>query len=692
MINSIYLSRKNKIILEPGTNHLDNAYLLNLLKNIESLGYTLSAELLEVIQTLSFDDLKIFYDQLVKDIKNNVGFWVRFEPMYPNFPDQVKYTSEKELYGNAFMHYLGDWIGLRIMPNYIPVKRAKLEDNVKLKVIALGSEEDFDSIFLNLLRSKIAISDSDKSDLRWFIGHRGEGIKKLLPEHIPSKENLAFLMASMLINNIDTTELLSLHVKTATDVLRIVTGMSLGDISLAENTRFSNISKRNRKIILQCLENCGNITEDMLRNKNRWKRLGERLHPFEYKHKFPACFHAFDIIRNDKPFETFNSKVEKMLVAKEIREVTDFLKSRPGELARRLDKLLRDTDEATGILSSFREVAEKVSSPVLLQVHSHFKHRNSASDLRVFFPMGNVGKARAIDNNMPFINEHTCKAIVSICEAALINRFKKYLPLGKVFIEEKLKNYTVPFGIRSASKSLKTIARGSRIELPDGNTIRFFIYWKDGNGRTDIDLSAVALDKESMMVTTIAYYNLKEFGGYHSGDITSAPEGASEFIDIEISRFTARGIRYLQMSLFAYTNQRYCDLPVCFAGFMMRQYPQSGEIFEPSTVENKFDLSANSRIAIPIIIDLEERTVIWTDISLKGDAVSNNNVHNNLSSLTIINRAMTSIQKTSLYELFSLHAQARGERTFEIKEANTIFAVDKGIRPTDTDIIVSNYL
>ena len=149
------------------------------------------------------------------------------------------------------------------------------------------------------------------------------------------------------------------------------------------------------------------------------------------------------------------------------------------------------------------------------------------------------------------------------------------------------------------------------------------------------------------------------------------------------------------MSVNSYTNQPYCDLPVCFAGFMVRQFPDSGEIYDPLTVKNKFDLTANTGIAIPLIVDLYDlcdRKVIWTDMSLKGNPSANNNVHNNMSSITIINKSMTTLIKPNLYDLFSLHIKARGEKTLDIKEANTIFAVDKGIKPSDIDVLISGYL
>jgi stress response protein SCP2 len=693
MNNSIYIRRKNKLFLDKGENSLQDDYIFNLLKNIESLGYTLAAELIEVVKTLSVEKLKIFYEQLISDLKENVGAKVEFKPMYPNFPEQIKEASEQELYSNAFWHYLGDWIGKRIMPQYEEKEREKLKDQFKLKVIGLGNKEDFNSIYTKLLNSKTSVTETDKEDIEWFINTYHSDIYSLTPADIPLKENAAFYISCLLKYNISNAEQeLLKHTKTATDTLRIATALSGGDISLSENTIFKSFSKRNRKLLLSSLEKIGSITEDMLRHKNKWKRLGEILHPFEYKKKYPKCYDSFDIIRNDKPYVTFNSKVEKGLVDKNLPNLINLLQSRPGEFARKLDKLIQLTDNPEDAVNTFSLIAEKVSSPVLLQVLTHFKNRNKVKEIRIFFPKGNVAKTQAIDYNLPAISQSICEEIISICEKALMSKFSKYKPLGKVYLDVKLKNYTVPFSMRSASKALKTISRGSKIDLPEGDTIRFFIYWKDGKHRTDLDLSALALNADSGYKMTIAYYNLKELGGFHSGDITSAPSGASEFIDIEIPACLKQGIRYVLMSVNSFTDQPFCDLPFCFAGFMIRQFSNSGEIYEPLTVENKFDLTAKSKIAIPLIIDLAERKVIWVDLSLQWNPSSVNNVYNNLSTTALINKSMTSLVKPSLYDLLELHIKARGEKTLDIKVANTIFATDRGITPTDIDIIVSDYL
>ena len=140
MNNSIYIRRKNSLYLKAGDNTLPDAYLLNLLKNIQGLGYTFSPDLLAVVKTLSPERLKSFYKQLIADLRENVGAHVVFEPMYPNFPDQVKQATDQELSTNAFWHYLGDALQRRILPNYEKKERGKLRDRVSLRVVGLGNK------------------------------------------------------------------------------------------------------------------------------------------------------------------------------------------------------------------------------------------------------------------------------------------------------------------------------------------------------------------------------------------------------------------------------------------------------------------------------------------------------------------------------------------------------------------------
>ena len=44
---------------------------------------------------------------------------------------------------------------------------------------------------------------------------------------------------------------------------------------------------------------------------------------------------------------------------------------------------------------------------------------------------------------------------------------------------------------------------------------------------------------------------------------------------------------------------------------------QRGKLYEPRTVKNKIDLTANTRICVPMTIDLLERKLVWMDMALK---------------------------------------------------------------------------
>ncbi len=517
----------------------------------------------------------------------------------------------------------------------------------------------------------------------------------MLPAEITMKETLAFVVATLLTTGKMKTEDISSYFKTATDVLRLAVALSEGDVSLAANTKFKKFKRAERRLLLSLLTNLKNPAEDMLKYRGQWIRLGEILHPGEYKNNYQNAYQAFTLIRNNEPIVTFSGKVEKALAEHNLDEAIQLLQKRPGEMARRLDHLLRLSESPEVVINAFREVCSEVATPVLLQLKTHFQSRNTSMPLRVIFPKGNVAKAVGIENKLPSISEAICAAIVDVCETTLKERFSQLPQLGKVYIEPTLENMTVPFSQRSASKALKTLVRGSKFEMAEGDTIRFFTWWKQGaNERIDVDLSAMLFDENYLYVDHISYTNLTstKFRAVHSGDIVDAPKGAAEFIDIDIPSFTENGGRYIMMQLYSFTEQFYCDMPECFAGWMMRKHPGSGEIFEPKTVENKVDIAAKSRIAIPVIFDLVERKVIWCDLSLTNHPQFYNNVEGNYPATALMLMSMTNLVKPNLYDLFRIHGEARGLIVEEIDEANTVFAMDQGITPFDIEKIMAEYL
>jgi len=184
--------------------------------------------------------------------------------------------------------------------------------------------------------------------------------------------------------------------------------------------------------------------------------------------------------------------------------------------------------------------------------------------------------------------------------------------------------------------------------------------------------------------------------------------------DIHMPSLAKHGGRYVMMQVYSYTQQKFTDMPECFAGWMRREDVNSGEIFEAKTVQNKIDLTANTTVAIPVIIDVQEQKIIWCDLAFKcmpnfsfgsrnrtkssagkyGINTGGNNVETNLNKTQLMGKAMTEMVKPSLYDLFELHFEARGEELVDKKEdADTVFAMTEGdVTPFDIETIMADYL
>lgn len=718
-LQEIYFSKRQKVLVDfskiSKSTERGRLLALTVNKNLECLGYTFSVADLEVLACYSENELIKLYNELIPVIKSAIGARVRYEPMYPNFPEQVINASYAELYINALVHYASSWVAdltndpsFILMPRYVKENREKLDEQIKYKVISVGNEDDFKTVFTNLVSANTSISQSDKDIINWFVKTYQYNIKDLLPNTIPNKENLATLVSSLMVFNLE--RLANQHIKTVTDVLRVAVGISGGDVSLGTSSKFKKFTRRERKYFLSMIESCGGGVEDMFRRPEVWKRFGKYLHPNEYGKEYSQATRAFNQVFNGQKPSTYASKVEAMLnpqkkfnkglfsgTSLSLNEKTpnldiELLKSRPGDFARRLDKVLRAFPKSQGeIIAEFADVVDKVSTPVLLALDNHFLGRNYRLN-RYFLPKGSDSDIYSMPQKLEEIKQSHCLKISDICCDALVARFSSLPSLGKVYIDQKLTFCPIPFAQRAASKSLRTVARGTRFKLPEGkDTIRMFTYWKQGpNERIDIDLSASMFGEKWNHCGDLSYWNLREYGAVHSGDIVSAPKGASEFIDIHIPSMVDIGVRYVTMGLYSFSGQAYRDMPQAFCGYMMREKVGSGEIYEPATVENKMDLTANKGYALPMIFDTVQRQVIWSDLSLKSPVGANaRNQHNKG---VIGCKYVMEHQRPSLYDLFLLHTLARGELVYSAEKADTVFSLNKGVTPYDFDIIASQYL
>ena len=698
----ILLRRKNKVLLKTEEKQYENiCAAVTVMKNIEAYGYTFSYELVNALSTLDISSIQKVYQEIETIIKDLIGAETgEAIVFYPNFPTQVMEMDDVTLFMDQLVHYIS---GGTLVPLDEKQERLPLIGDKSLKVLNLGDVQDLYEIRNNLMQSNTSISGQDKEDLIYLYKSLD---KTNLPEEIPFKENVAIISATLLEDELTTANTLRPIVKTATDVLRVITYLSDGDVSLAELCKFKSFKRKHRRIFLDLLNNMKNIEEDMLRYKNRWIRVGERLHPSEYPQYQKVC-EAFDKLRNNKHISTFAGEVQSKFDTKQYSKAAKLLAKRPAELARRLDELLRkaDSSEQLTVIEEFEAVATQVSSRVLLQVLEHFYNRSEKQAVRVVFPKGSVAQATILPE-LPSLDEVICDKVTQICQKALIEIYSSKENLGKVYIDPELSRYIIPYSQRSASKAMKAVTRGSRIKLNDSvNVLRGFIHWTNmdeygWNGRVDLDLSACVLDENWKYKSHVSYTHLRDEGmkSYHSGDITDGGpvdgKGVAEFLDCNIDSVVKAGGRYIVYQVYSFTGQTFSKIPHASFGWMEREECASGEIFEPSTVEQKMDLACDSAVCIPVIFDCVEREIIWCDMNLStnqmSDYCSGNNLESNFNKATATCYAMANMNKVDMFYLAYLHTMARGELVATREEADIIFSNDTTKPLIDVEIEIKN--
>ena len=553
-----------------------------------------------------------------------------YRPFYPDFPIQVRTASEATLLVNAALHYLGDVVGVRILPDYRPSPREPLPgDDGALTELGLATAHDLERIVADLIAQATPFSAQDRADLT--------ALRDFGPEAAPRvavKENLAVLTVTF--PDLD----FSASYRTVTDVLRLAVAMAGGDVSLAEPCRFPSFSRAQRRRLLGLLDAVGQVqdsrdsAEEMARRCERWKRLARHLRPGDYARRFPRAAALLHQVASGDAEEGFTSRLEEALTRRDVEGALRLLSTRPGVFARRLNHLLRlCVDEATRerVVAGFARVAPEVSLPVLVRLWEYFSSPGpDALPWRVVAIKAATGTKTALipSTRRPGPAD---AAVVHAVEEALRQRKR----LGRIAVDQGMyEGYTAPVGLRSASPGMRTAGRGTRLPLPEGETIRFFLHWRDlpeappkapgpagpaaaedRDTRVDLDLSAFFVSEDFTRTEQIAYYNLRSTAAVHSGDLTSAPDGAAEFIDITLAEALRQEWRYVVMTVHSFSHHQLSEVPECWAGAMARGTdPQSGEVFEASTVMQRLDLVSPTFNATPFVIDIAERRLIWWDL------------------------------------------------------------------------------
>ncbi len=713
---------------------------------LAAYGFSLDGGLVARLQGMSAEELTAVRESLLAVVREAVGAHVRHQPLFKRFPDNV--PQDMDYFVRRLLGYVTTALGLyetesgryRVLScghavdsklfnldefNACPVcqcqvpelgavadqgdvaARPTLSELTPLKLLSLATEEGVWTAAVNLASSRTSLSASQKEFLGAVAAAEPVQFLARLPQELAFKENAMFVLARLLKAGC-TDPVVFRYVRTATDVLRAAVALCDGDVSLKETTRFK-LSNAHRRFLMQAFEalphTADNLLEDMLRYRGRWLRLGEVLHVGQFARQCPKMAHCFDVLRNHcGDITTYAARVEHLFNSQALlgeqasNELLWLLTQRPGEFARKLDALLQRGLPLDKVLPAFESVVDKVSTTILLTLLTHVRGRSTPSALRAFMPKGSVSKmyVEESDSRVP-LSAQACQAMERVVRAALLRRFAEREALGKVYVAPELARVVVPFSQRSASSALTPMTRGSRLPFDASKGfLRLFLNWKepsDNSDYIDVDLSCGIYDDEWSLLSHLSWTSLHGAGrSVHSGDVRSAggPDGASEFIDLDLAALRKRGARYASVYVFSWSGQSFNTFP-CFAGFMEREEPGRGEPFEAKTVQQKYAVSGDRRVMVPMFVDLQTNEVVWADMGMSGRSYGGACVENSSKRTVQQHRAVLAMSdnRMCLHELFELHAQARGELVSSAEEADLVLDARKLF---ELDDVMANWL
>ncbi|NUP00839.1 MAG: TerD family protein [Nonomuraea sp.] len=617
-----------------------------------SVGFTCSAPLLERLSGLRGETVVDLGVRILAAVRTLVGDHVQHNAYFLDFPKNVPDTLEfwAGLLREAMLDPVAaerlrrsstpSVLNLLALPGYgryqhtyadLLAAHAELiplaGDRVTVLDLGGSLESETRELYLSLAGSTVPLPAEDLAALRILAASCAAE-----PDTVPVRENRA------VINEARMADGRPLLVDTVTDVLRLACAASGGDVTLSAPTRFRSFRRAERRTLLQALDAVASPAKlgDVPAHREQWKRLGERLHPHEYP-QYPRAGHVFEAARGVRRVSSLGGRVEAALAQGRTGEAVDLLQNAPGALLRRLDHLLRTGAAATvpasvleAVLEAAGKAAASASGRVLLSLREHLHNRLAPAPGRVF--VNRNGRAWATDDHRPPLAHDIVARAASVLDEEITRRLPDP---GRLIVDPEMLDVALPLSGKSVTPGLGMLPRGSLTRV-DGELLRFFVHWRQAGQRTDYDLSALMLDASYGAPEHISWTNYGNDFARYSGDLTEAPDGASEFIDVRLAQAT-KPIIIPQVNVFC--GEAFDEAAEAFFGYMTRGAEQQGLPFEPRTVRMKSDLRGAGRVALPLAFLRDDDggwRVKWLHLYLKGHPRFNQVEGNRMSTALLV--------------------------------------------------------
>ena len=671
------------------------AAFCNILDVCTNHAYVAGKELIEALEKVSASDIKEYLDLFVETLNdvNCGGYDFNKLMAYSDYPKTELTAEDAEIYYRQFVSYITQAVDRFFDTNLheeIFMSGEKIEkgedsydeyDTIKSVVVRPATISDAYRIVKAMIAGKTRLLPSDEDLLLEVLNNiSDEEFLMVLPAKISQKTTLKMVAGLMLKRDLSIE---ALGIKNSIDALRLAHELS------GSFNKFS-LKNKERKAILSIIDKDKHAVALMFSKREEFLRLGETIHPGSYKNKYPLAYKAFQDLRNNNRSErTIMSQVNILLDNGDVLGAAEKLALMPGKFAQSLEQLLSLGMTETiqnKILDCFEEVVSGVNRKQLYQTYYFFKNRSKVN--------GQTTEKYKLDRyTRPLeyckFNNTISEKILNRAAAIAFDGFAKSVAdvePASYFIDKD----------RFSNAIVDKIA--SRIKMRATDWLRLFVYWVG----MDVDLSACFLDENFNYKGQVSWQCLRnksydEVFAVHSEDITYAPNGGNEYIDI--NRIIAKkkaaeeGYRYIAIVNFVFSGPSFNCMDDAFTGVMNIQNPTIGNTFKPSAVAVKTSVKSGTA-NLAYLYDIVEDVVIPVnaDVSPDGSLTARGNtVARCQKEIISACKAIIGIEKFNLYDYLVDFVKITGGTMVENPDEADVKFCEDGIDIFD-DILYSEYI
>lgn len=638
------------------------------------------------------DTLAAIVPAVVQHVRTARGQRGTFAPLFRRFPDRLPRFDDVRLrvaFGLSRLTGLDDptpqdvraafdfsdlgWWPASSLPQDVPAtlsarrrqRTLKPDGRVEWTTVRLVPATTRDDLLRDWMAQSFASAASLRADvltdLRTLVDTLGTA--HVDPGTVRFRELRALLVRDVWERDVAALPSLGL---TPDDLLRLFAELTGGDVSLASPLRYPRLTRAQRRAVVATLEASDRLP-DVFRRRSMWLAITRGLHLAE--HDAPRTQDVVARLRAGRhDTASLGSRVERLLRSDYPAAVALLGREAPGVLVRSLRRTasLADGDPVRedALVAALHPAAARVPVRVLLAATGQVRDNGTTYPRVAFTTAGHVLAIHRAPGHLRISDALAARLVATLTDGVTEQLAAKGSWTGtRVHVDPRVADVLVPDGLRATASGLVQVERGSALPVGDAAVVRLFVHWKDA--ATDLDLSAIALDASLEVVDQVSWTQLRGGAMVHSGDVTSAPAGAQEFIDLDLAAADhlcrTAGWRYVAPVVFRYSGERFDRLEEVAAGWMLRDAASSEHMtFDPATVANAFALTGGKRAAVPFVLDLVTRRLVYVDTYLRGAPQARvEQDAGNVSFLvrTVLARRAT---KATMADLAYLHLAARG--------------------------------